>query len=221
MIMNHDYIPRRDGDFLVWVKIIFTSVAANAAKWNLSPSSWSHIDLLIAKYEAALKKSQDPNSGVADTLEKNQAREALEKAVRKFVKEHLEYNSLITDEERMHMGLPVHDSHPTPVTAPNTYPVLSIKLLSPGVIEIHAVDSESGRKAKPAGVHGFEVKIAIVDEPATDWEQLTDSRFFTRTPGQISFTGKQRGKKLSLAGRWENTKGVKGPWSEIITVIIP
>ncbi|MDR1130476.1 MAG: hypothetical protein LBK96_05800, partial [Prevotellaceae bacterium] len=130
--MSSDYIPRRDGDFLVWVKNLFTIVAANAAKWNLNPASWSHIDQLIAAYEAALKKAQDPNSGTADTLEKNQAREALEKAVRQFVKEFLEYNSLITDEERLHMGLPVHDPKPSPSKDPHSYPLLSTKLPAPG-----------------------------------------------------------------------------------------
>jgi hypothetical protein len=219
--MSNDYIPRRDGDFLVWVKNIITNVAANAGKWNLNPMNWAHIDQLIVAYEAALKKAQDPNSGTADTLEKNQTREALEKAVRKFVKEHLEYNSLITDEDRMHMGLPVHDLHPSPAKDPHSYPLLATKLPAPGVVEIHATDSESGRKAKPDGVHGFEVKTVILDEPATEWEQLTDSQFFTRTPGRISFSGKQRGKMLSLAARWENTRGVKGPWSDIITIIIP
>jgi hypothetical protein len=220
--MSTDYIPQNDGEFLIWDKNLFARVVANANRWNLNPASWSHIDPpMITAYENAYKKSQDPNSGTADTLEKNQTRDVLKKATRIYVKEHLEYNSLITDEERLHMGLPVHDPKPSPSKDPHTYPLLSAKLPAPGVVEIHFVDSESGRKAKPEGVHGAEVKTVILDEPATDWEQLTDSLFFTKTPGRISFTGKQRGKKLSLAGRWENTRGVKGPWSEIITIIIP
>ncbi|MDR1340601.1 MAG: hypothetical protein LBK58_11200 [Prevotellaceae bacterium] len=220
--MGKDYIPRNDGNFLTWDKNLFTRVRTNAPRWNLSPTSWLHIDPpMITAYEDAYAKAQDPNSGMADTLEKNITRDILKKATRIYVKEFLEYNSLITDEERLQMGLPVHDPKPSPAKDPHTYPVLTTKLLAPGVIEIHAVDSESGRKAKPAGVHGFEVKMVILDVPATEWEQLTDSQFFTKTPGRISFTGKQRGKMLSLAGRWENTRGVKGPWSEIITVIIP
>jgi hypothetical protein len=220
--MSTDYIPRSDGKFLTWVKNLFAYLVTNASRWNLNPSSWAHINPpMISAYENALAKAQDPNSGVADTLEKNETRDTLKKATRIYVKEHLEYNSLITDEERLHMGLPVHDPHPTPASDPHTYPLLSTKLPAPGVVEIHAVDSESRRRAKPAGVHGFEVKTAILETPATDWAQLTDSIFFTRTPGQISFSGAQRGKMLSLAARWENTRGVKGPWSEIITVIIP
>jgi hypothetical protein len=181
-----------------------------------------HIDPpMITAYEQALAKAQDPNSGVADTLEKNETRDTLKTATRKYVKEFLEYNSLITDEERLHMGLPVHDPKPTPAPAPVTFPVTTVKLPSPGVVEIHVVDSESGRKAKPAGVHGFELKMAMRDEPATDWAQLTDSLFFTRTPARLSFAGKERGKMLSFAVRWENTRGVKGPWSEIMVAIIP
>jgi hypothetical protein len=98
---------------------------------------------------------------------------------------------------------------------------MAVKLPSPGVIEIHVVDSVSRRKGKPFGIHGFELKTAILDAPATDWEQLTVSMFFTRTPARLTFTGKQRGKTLSFAARWENTRGVKGPWSEIMMVYIP
>ncbi|MDR1130378.1 MAG: hypothetical protein LBK96_05310, partial [Prevotellaceae bacterium] len=81
--------------------------------------------------------------------------------------------------------------------------------------------SKSGRRAKPEGVHGYEIRYAIVDAPATDWAQLVESAFSTRSTFRMAFTGKQRGKLLSFALRYENTRGVKGPWTEIMTTVIP
>ncbi|MDR1130203.1 MAG: hypothetical protein LBK96_04410, partial [Prevotellaceae bacterium] len=179
--MSNDYIPQADRKFLVWVQNLFAHVEANAQPWNLNPDSWKHIDPpMIQAYDTALAKAEDPNHGVADTLEKNETRDVLKTETRKYVNEHLKYNSLISDEERKHMGLPVRDRKPTPAREPDSLPVVSVKLPSPGVIELHVVDSKSGRRAKPEGVHGYEIRYAIVDAPATDWAQLVESAFSTR-----------------------------------------
>jgi hypothetical protein len=219
---NADYIPRSDGKFLAWVKNLFAYVLMNAMRWNITPSSWSHIDPpMITAYEDALKKTEDPNRGKADTQVKNQTRDALKKETRKYVKGYLEYNPLVTDDDRVHMGLPIHDTKPTPVSDPETTPDATVETPSPGVVEFHIVDSKSGKKAKPAGVHGCEIRWIVADTVPEDWDQLINSSFSTRTPVRISFKGPDRGKTLYFALRWENTRGVKGPWTEIMNAIIP
>ena len=220
--MSNDYIPEADRKFLVWVKNLFAYLIAHAMNWNINPSTWAHIDPpLITAYDDALAKAEDPNRGKADVLAKNEARDALKSATRRYVKEHLEYNSLITNEDRERMGLPVHDTKPTPVLPPDTLPAPTVKQPSPGVLEFHVIDSKSERKAKPAGVHGFETAWAILDAAPTDWSQLTHSSFCTRTPLRLTFSGYERGKTVYFALRWENTKGEKGPWTEIFNTIIP
>jgi hypothetical protein len=221
MAMSNDYIPQADRKFLVWVKNVFANVEKNAERWHLNPASFAHIVLLISSYETALIKSEHPNHGTVDTLEKNKIRNSLKKEVRGYVKEFLKYNSIITSKERKRMALPLHNTKPTPTKTPDSIPVTSTKQPLPGVVELHFVDSISGRKAKPKGVHGYDVKWVISDTAPKDWDELTNSEFFTRTPGRMTFSGKQRGNKLFLASRYENTRGVKGPWSEIIMTIIP
>jgi hypothetical protein len=221
MYMSNDYIPESDRKFLVWVKNLFINVVLHATEWNLNPAGWSAIDPpMIMAYENALTKAEDPNRGKADVRAKNEARDALKKATRKYVKEHLEYNSAITNEDRG-MGLPVHDTQPTRVRIPDTLPLPTVKYASAGALEFHVIDSASGRKAKPAGVQGFEMSWVISDTPPADWSQLAHSSFCTRTPLRLSFSGNERGKTLFFATRWENTRGEKGPWSEIMSVIIP
>jgi hypothetical protein len=220
--MSTDYIPQGDSAFLTWVKNLFAYLVVHAINWNINPSTWMHIDPpMITAYDDALTKAKDPNRGKADVLLKNETRNVLKTAVRKYVKEHLEYNSLISDDDRKRLGLPVHDTKPTPVSDPTTFPVAAVKHPSPGVIEVNVTDSESGRKAKPAGIHGFELAWGIFETPPTDWGQLNHSSFCTRTPLRLTFSGNERGKTLYFALRWENKRGVKGPWTEILNAIVP
>jgi hypothetical protein len=219
--MHKDYIPRPDRTFLSWVQILFDGVAEHATAWGLDPASWATITLLLATYKTALEKAEHPNRGKADVLEKNNARTALEKAVRQYVKEHLIANSAISDDDRERIGLPVHDTHPTPIDPPKTVPFSKAKPLSAGVLEWSVTDSESGKKAKPEGVHGFELAWGIFDTVPTDWTQLNHSSFSTRATLQLTFGGNDRGKTVAYATRWEDTRGRKGSWSEIGTAVIP
>ncbi|MDR1340847.1 MAG: hypothetical protein LBK58_12450 [Prevotellaceae bacterium] len=220
--MSNDYIPQSDRIFLSWEKNLFACITANAHRWNLDPSSWSHIDPpMISAYEDALAKVRHPNSGAVDKLRKNGIRDILKKETRQFVNEYLRYNSRISNEDRINMGMPVRDLKPTPVHKPDTVPEAMVKLTLPGVIELHVVDSKSGRRAKPKGVHGYEIKWAVLEEPVTRLAQLTESSFSTRSTFRMTFSSEQRGKKLSFALRYENTRGEKGPWSKIMTAYIP
>ncbi|MDR0609502.1 MAG: hypothetical protein LBG58_15030, partial [Planctomycetaceae bacterium] len=62
---------------------------------------------------------------------------------------------------------------------------------------------------------------AILDTPPTKISDLTHSSFDTRSPLTLEFDEDQRGKCVYFCLRWENTRGIKGPWSEIISAIIP
>jgi hypothetical protein len=70
-------------------------------------------------------------------------------------------------------------------------------------------------------VHGAEIGWGVLDEPPVNWSQLVHSSFDTASPFRLSFEGDQRGRRLYFALRWENTRGAKGPWSEIMDAVIP
>jgi hypothetical protein len=70
-------------------------------------------------------------------------------------------------------------------------------------------------------VHGAEICWAVLDTPPVNWSQLVNSSFDTASPFRLSFEGEMRGRRLYFALRWENTRGAKGPWSEIQDTVIP
>lgn len=134
----------------------------------------------------------------------------------------LKNNPNVRDEDLVAMGLPARpDKKPTPAPAPTTTPEAEVELPSRGVVTVHFRDKGATKKAKPTGVHGAEIAWAVLDTPPVDWSELNNSAFDTQTPYQFTFDGSQRGKKLYFALRWENTRGVKGNWSEIYETVIP
>jgi hypothetical protein len=76
-------------------------------------------------------------------------------------------------------------------------------------------------RGKPKGVHGAEIRWAILDHIPLNIEELHEPAFSTRSPFDFEFREEDRGKMFYFCIRWENTTGKKGPWSEIIAVRIP
>ena len=136
----------------------------------------------------------------------------------------LRNNPMVTDTDLVAMGLPMRSAGRTPSPVPATVPTYTVKTPLPGIVELHYYDDaggESRKYAKPKGVHGVEIRWAILDEAPVDWETLTHSAFDTATPFRLTFEGNNRGNRVYFALRWENTTGQKGPWSAIGFAFIP
>ncbi|MDR1368782.1 MAG: hypothetical protein LBJ72_01460, partial [Dysgonamonadaceae bacterium] len=147
----------------------------------------------------------------------NKAEEDFIPLVRKlynFVRE----NPVITDSDLEKMGFPKHSSggH-TPAQVAETAPYMIATAAGARIVDIGYGATQASR-SKPAGQHGIEV-IHEISDTKPELEQMTRSDFDTRTPLRITFHDSERGKTLWFAGRWENTRGQKGPFGEIQSVI--
>jgi hypothetical protein len=218
---KRDYIPENDRVLLTWSKNVVTEVETHSAEWNINPASWQHISERIDKFEAMLIKAENPNHGKADIKAKNDAKDELIKAVRQFVREFLAANSAISDDERIRIGIPVRKKTHTPAKKPDSEPLPTVKIKSAGVIIVEVTDSKSGKKAKPEKVQGFEFVFVFSETPITDWEKLTHSLFSTKTTLEVVCPADKRGQIMYFATRWENTRGEKGNWSNIYSIMIP
>jgi len=61
----------------------------------------------------------------------------------------------------------------------------------------------------------------VANKAAATVEEMSHSVFSSKTPFVMTFPDADRGKTVSMAVCWENPRGEKGPWSEIISTIIP
>jgi hypothetical protein len=113
-----------------------------------------------------------------------------------------------------------HPGHNPPLPVPDKAPGVSI---DSGMIRRTTVvfyDVDGNKRGKPHGVSGAVVRWAILDAPPTDIDELIHSALDSASPFHIDFTEEQRGKRVYLCLAWQNPKGEKGPWSEIISALI-
>jgi hypothetical protein len=215
-------IPRKDSDFDIVQEIISTAANANSSLWNLDVE-WLHSELLPKKGEWAEAWAAYRNPATRTpliTFTKNEKRKSYQIPLRILVK-GLQSNPKVTPDDlrNMRIAIPSNTRKPTPV--PGSYPDYFTDTAVMRRITVHFRDHGSDSAAKPYGVHGAEIRWDIRDTPPTEVDDLTKSAFDTHTPYTLEFEESQRGKTVWFCLRWENTKGEKGPWGELINAIIP
>jgi hypothetical protein len=84
-------------------------------------------------------------------------------------------------------------------------------------------ESTPTRRARPSGVLGAEVWVKLVgaDAPApTDPAALTFLTMTTKPSFRAEFKAGEGGKTAVYMARWVNTRGEKGPWSDVTTATV-
>jgi hypothetical protein len=134
----------------------------------------------------------------------------------------LTWNHEVTDTDRDGLGIPIHKTTRTPAPVATEAPESDIDTSVIRRLIIHFFEKGNRhKKAKPAGQHCVEIAWTLSDTPVTRWDELIHSNVDTNSPFTLVFENDQRGKTVYFAIRWENTRGGKGPWSEITSAIIP
>jgi hypothetical protein len=215
------FIPSKDAAFAAWAANMMDITEAQLDEFHVPQDQFTPLKGLHTAFDAAYAKALEPNRGPVDIADKNTARAALEKALRGFIKAFLEYSPYVSDHWRREMGLPVHDTKPTPVPAPSSIPEYDFDTSVPGRLTLRFWDKGSERRGKPAGVHGAEIRWEVRDDPPAKEDDLVNSDIATRSPHSYTFTGDKRGQKVYFCLRWENGTGKKGPWGAVLSAVIP
>jgi hypothetical protein len=222
-MLRNDFIPTKDRDFLSWVINFLKFLFPILARIAFPNEIYQELAAMRNDFQEKLETAEEPATRTKLTvLAKKNARKALEKRLRQVVKEYLTFNHAVTDEDRDGLGLPIYKTTRTPAQVATTYPDFDIDSSTIRRLTIHFYDQgQKTSKAKPAGQHGAEIRWVISDTPVVDVKDLTHSAFDTHTPFTLEFEGHERGKTVYFCLCWENTRGEKGPWSEIQSAIIP
>ena len=220
--MSKKTIPTTDAAFNEWQQVISTKSIMNASAWGLD-AEWLSGTLTPAKgtWQGKWAACQNPATRTQlATFEKNEARKVYEPLLRILVG-NLEYNTKVTDEDRLEMGIAIRPTRRTPVPVPVTYPDFTVDTGTIRSLTINFRDHNSKSKAKPAGVSGAVICWALLDNAPEGVEALVNSELDTASPFTLKFTESQRGRRVYFCLAWQNTKGEKGPWCEIGAAIIP
>ncbi|MDR2418412.1 MAG: hypothetical protein LBD79_05110 [Treponema sp.] len=220
-----DNVPSGDAAFGVFFENIVNYVNQ---KTSGTPPAWSHIPqaesdkLKDAKnaWIAAYEQTKVPHTPV-QTAEKNRVRKSSETFLREFINRFLRY-APVSNEDRDNMGIHNKKDRRSSVTVPTTSPQLTVDTGTRCRLIIYYKDEKSTRRGKPAGVHGIEVRWAILDHLPESIKELTNSAFDTNPPLTLEFDEQDRGKRVYMSGCWEiEREGEKGPPGAIVEAVIP
>ena len=218
------YMPRPDGNFAAWAKQYDEAVSEfyeeQGLDENLLIALKNALSVWAAAYPAHVR-AQAAAEGARQA--KDTARAALERQVR-LITNFLQGYPQTSNADRATMGITVRDTSPSPAPAPTTRPLTLVESGQRLMHNLRLVDeSTPTRRARPAGVLGAEVWVKLVDadKPApTNPAALTFLTMTTKPTFRADFKLGEGGKTAVYMARWINTRGEKGPWSEITTATV-
>ncbi|MDR3267881.1 MAG: hypothetical protein LBT83_02290 [Tannerella sp.] len=216
----YDYIPRKDAELVAWSANFVIQIAGNFMKWDIPEQEVINLQGVTNNFAAFHAQADSPAKNSIIVMEKNATRKVLVGLIRGLVNFRLK-NPVITDAQRIAMGIPVHDTTRSSIPAPVSRPEIDINVFDVRRLKVHFHDMGSASRAKPYGVSGAVIVYAVLKAPPASPADLTCSILATRTPYTLAFTEQERGQTVYVAICWQNKKGEKGPYSEIESAIVP
>lgn len=204
----------------MFAKNIYAYILANFARWAI-PSPQTFLESLVSVFEAALTIYQNPNHGKVDTLNKNKAKEALIHGLRTYIQGFLMRNPAVTDEDKEKMSLPLRDTKQTTHPIPTVKPAVEAIPVGKGKHRVTALNPTSGSKQKPDYVSGvaFAYRLRSADEPAALAKDMP-SEYQTSVVKDIQWDESDYGKICDYACAYEAEGGKRGPWSDVVSLIV-
>jgi hypothetical protein len=216
------YFPSKEADVIPWAKNFVTVLAANADRWGVASGLVTSLGALGAAYEDAYARRLLPDSGRVSVEQKNLALAALKKGVQDMVNGHINHNPAVTADDRVALGLYVYKPGKSPVPEPVTTVVLRPVAGLVRQIVVPFTDSAAPEKrGKPYGVQAMELACGVLSSAPARVEDLPRSVTAGKSPLTLTFREEDRGKTVYMAGRWKNTRQKEGPWSGIVSAIVP
>jgi hypothetical protein len=220
MANKKDYIPAKDSELVAWGDNFIQQLRDNASLWEIPPHEVDDLRDSLENFKTYHSQADSPAKNKIIVTEKNTARKDFKTKTRNMVSFRLQ-NPLITDAQRVAMGLHVRDTSRTRIPAPTSRPEIDIDVLDVRRLLVRFQDMGSTSKARPYGVNGAVISFAVLNSPPASPADLIRTILATHTPFTLEFTEEERGKTVYIAICWQNERGEKGPYSEIESAIIP
>lgn len=191
----------------------------NKVRLGISIGNTANLINRLAAWQFAMAKIADPNLRTkTSTAEKDAAGLALKTTLRAVYKDIPQ--SKLTDADRITLNLQERGA-PTPAPEPTSCPVITVNTANRLRHSIRLTDQASaGKRAKPARVRGGQIWVFVGDAPPQSLDQYRYLGIDTRSPFIAEYDMADGGKTAYYISRWENTKGVTGPWSDVVAATI-
>jgi hypothetical protein len=216
------YIPSKRAQLAAWAANFNALIVASPATYGLSSADAASITAVYNPWLTQYNLASSPTTKTKSVVAALNTAQVAMLAVLRVYAQQVANNAGVTSANKIALGLNPKTSTPSPVTPPNSNPVLAVLSQNPGVVNFTYRDSQTSptSKAKPYGVkrlalYGVESATPITD-PAALYQRMSP----TKSPFQFAFPGNYtRGATWYFAAQWVTQKGGLSPWSSIISLI--
>ena len=216
MANNGYWLPSREHDLADLCQKWKTGLENPA---NVTAFGWKQAEVMdtLAKIDAFLtaRTAYGDVDSTANRMAKDEAKEAARAAMRDFANSNIRYNKQMRDEDKLVYGIRPPDRTPTTGGAPESYPEAEADTSVIRQVTINFWDSATKKRGKPHGVHGAEIRWALLDHTPASEDELVNSGFDTASPFTLKFDESQRGQRLYFCLRWETNTNLTGTLYEI------
>lgn len=217
------YIPAPDAALANWASNFSTLITAAPATYGLTTGDAAAIAAVEATWAADYALVTSPMTKTPATVaNKNTARINLLATLRPYA-QTIALNAGVSSSNKIALGLNPRTSTPVPITAPTTYPSLTIAqaLALAHVIRYRDSIASPSVKAKPYGVVQIQLFGMTSTTPVTDPTTLPLLQATTKSPLLQTWGSGAVGLKAYYAAKWATRKGLVGPWSPIVAFTVP
>ncbi|MBL7128967.1 MAG: hypothetical protein ISS16_08280 [Ignavibacteria bacterium] len=219
------YIPLKQSVFFNWQDNHLKVIVVESVGWGVPPADLTALQglqtIYVGAYNVGSKEQKlTRTSGQAQALrtaEKNYI-----DGIRNFNSQWITSNPLVTDAQRVDLGVTVRDTEPTRIDAAGFAPQLVVDKISGGVHTLRFRNPEDpASKKMPKGqkiILRTAVGTADIPESEIPWSQ--DRIVVTRFLHDVSYTAGDKGKTAYYNACYESNRGERGPWSDVIDAIV-
>lgn len=215
------YIKSKDSELVAQCNARMALLVAEPTAYGLSADEVADLGLLVSAYATAYGLVADKSTKTqAVVAAKDDARSAMLASLRPtmiFIRD----NPAVTTELKAGLDLTIRDLTLTSVPAPASYPILTIVAATPLEMTLRYADQNTPlKRTKPEGAIGMELWCTIDVAVATDPALSKYVGLHTHVPFAVDFIEANKGKVATFWGRWVTGRGLVGPWSDAVSLIV-
>jgi hypothetical protein len=216
-------IPGSDAELAVWGGNFTAKITQNANAWEIPPAEAAALQAVYAVFMGLYAQASGPGRNKTLTKAKNEARDSFVAKAQAMIGFRLK-NPVIPKSGLVDAGVDVPDATHTPVGKPAEHVGLTVIPTNVRQHKIVWTVEETGSKAVPKGYGGVVLRKGVPESDEampTKPEDLPSSELYSRNNIIVNFRAEDQGKHCVYAACWQTKTGLMGPWTDIITILVP
>lgn len=217
------YIPPRDTDFNSWLANFSTRITATPMLYGLSPADAVNIAAVTAAWDAAYLLVTSPTTKTAAAVGAKNAQKVSTLAVVRVYAQQISLNPGVASGDKIGLGLNPRTSTPTPVTPPDSVPVLLVQAAGNLTVTLRYRDSAASPsvKSKPYGVLLCELRAGVSTVAPVGPLAIPFFSCQSKSPFIVPFAEADGGKQAYFAARWRCRNGGVSEFGPVISFTVP